>query len=72
MTLMTAMTMNCRGSLNEVRHSALETRGRAMGRSMGSARPSKSDADAKLGVPTSSRTSLPAGIEIAVPPGRGA
>src|SRR5215218_645497 len=30
----------------------------------------KSDARVKLGVPTSSRTSLPARIEIAVPPGR--
>jgi hypothetical protein len=32
MTLMTAMTMNCRGSLNGVRHSAVESRDRAMGR----------------------------------------
>jgi hypothetical protein len=31
MTLMTAMTMNCRGSLNGVRHSAVESRDRAMG-----------------------------------------
>jgi hypothetical protein len=36
---------------------------------MGSVRPSKSDAGVKLGVPTSSRTSLPAGIEITVPLG---
>jgi hypothetical protein len=32
MTLMTAMTLNCRGSLNGVRHSAVESRDRAMGR----------------------------------------
>jgi hypothetical protein len=45
-------------------------RGGVMGGSKGSARPSTSDAGVKLGVPTSSRTSLPARIEIAVPPGR--
>ena len=38
--------------------------------SMRSARRSTSDAGVKLGVPTSSRTFLPAGIEIAVPLGR--
>ena len=32
MTLMTAMTMNCRGSLNGVGHSTVESRDRAMGR----------------------------------------
>ena len=32
MTLMTAMTMNYRGSLNGVRHSAVESRDHAMGR----------------------------------------
>ena len=36
---------------------------------MESARPSKSDAGVKFGVPTSSRTSLPARIEITVPLG---
>jgi hypothetical protein len=41
----------------------------AMGGSMGSTSTTKSDAGVKLGVPTSSRTSLPARIEIAVPPG---
>jgi hypothetical protein len=35
MTLMTAMTMNYRGSLNGVRHSAVESRDRAMGREYG-------------------------------------
>src|SRR5215210_2733977 len=35
MTLMTVMTMNCRGSLNGVRHSAVESRDRAMGREHG-------------------------------------
>src|SRR5215211_4103274 len=35
MTLMTAMTMNCRGSLNGVRHSVVESRDRAMGREYG-------------------------------------
>ena len=34
MTLMTAMTMNCRGSLIRVRHSAVRSRGGAMGGSM--------------------------------------
>jgi hypothetical protein len=29
---MTLMTMNCKGSLNGVRHSAVESRDRAMGR----------------------------------------
>ncbi len=41
----------------------------AMGGSMGSTSATKSDAGVKLGVPTSSRTSLPARIEIAVPLG---
>ena len=31
MTLMTVMTMNCKGSLNRVGHSAVESRDRAMG-----------------------------------------
>ena len=39
----------------------------AMGGSMGSTKATNSDARVKLGVPTSSRTSLPARIEIAVP-----
>jgi hypothetical protein len=42
----------------------------AMGGSMGSTSATKSDASVKLRVPTSSRTSLPARIEIAVPLGR--
>jgi hypothetical protein len=41
----------------------------AMGGSMGSTSATNSDARVKLGVPTSSQTSLPARIEIAVPPG---
>jgi hypothetical protein len=41
-----------------------------MGGSMRSTSATKSDASVKLGVPTSSRTSLPARIQIAVPPGR--
>jgi hypothetical protein len=69
MTLMTAMTMNCRGSLKGAATLLLEMRDGAMGGNMGSTRPSKSDAGMKLGVPTSSRTSLPARIEIVVPPG---
>jgi hypothetical protein len=32
MTLMTAMTMNCRGSLNGVRHSAVRSRNGVMSR----------------------------------------
>jgi len=35
MTLMTAMTMNYRGSLNGVRHPAVEARERAMGQEHG-------------------------------------
>ena len=35
MTLMTAMTMNCRGFLNGVRHSAVESRDRTMGQEYG-------------------------------------
>ena len=40
-----------------------------MGREYGSTSATKSDTRVKLGVPTSSRTSLPASIEIAVPLG---
>jgi hypothetical protein len=67
---MTVMTMNYRGSLKGVAALFLEMRDHAMGGIMGSTSSTKSDAGVKLGVPTSSRTSLPARIEIAVPPGR--
>jgi hypothetical protein len=38
----------------------------AMGGSMGSARPTKTDAGVKLGVPTSSRTSSAARVELPI------
>jgi hypothetical protein len=65
---MTLMTMNCRGSLKGAAL-FLKMRDGAMGGNMGSTSAIKSDAGVKLGVPTSSRTSLPARIEIAVPSG---
>jgi hypothetical protein len=61
MTLMTAMTMNCRGSLNRMGHSP------EMGGSMRSTSATKSDVDVKLGVPTSSRTSSAARVEFPIP-----
>jgi hypothetical protein len=69
MTPMTLMTMKCRGSL-KVMHPSLLRRETVLGAgSLRSAKATKSDAGVKLGVPTSSRTSLPARIEIAVPLG---
>jgi hypothetical protein len=63
MTLMTAMTMNCRGSLNRVRHSPEM----GDGGSMRSTSAAKSDAGVKRGVPTSSRTSYAARVELPIP-----
>jgi hypothetical protein len=67
MTLMTLMTMNCRGSLKGVAALFLEIRDGVMGGNMGSLSATKRDAGVKLGVPTSSRTSLPARIEFPTP-----
>jgi hypothetical protein len=61
--------MNCKGSL-KVMHPSLLRRETVLGAgSLRSAKATKSDAGMKLGVPTSSRTSLSARIEIAVPLG---
>jgi hypothetical protein len=70
MTLVTAMTMDCKGSLNGVAAPYFEMIDAVMGGNMGSTSATKSDAGVKVEVRTSSRTSLPAGIEIAVPLGR--
>jgi hypothetical protein len=62
MTLMTAMTMNCRGSLNGVRHSAVESRDRAMGREHGERKrdQARCGSGAKLTYPTRVFAAVPA------------